>query len=240
MQIVCEHCGHAGPAASVNVVDGTIEVACGACGLVNAMSATPQAKRPLGTEHEAEHTERPPAHRVPAEATPVPPEPGLAPVKCPKCGHRQHGEVACDKCGLVFANVRPGRKPWERVAPEKRVAVQRAEELWQAIAVAPSDAAAHAAFVEHCRQRGISDIAAMRYRHWVADHPSDEVSKHYMQQSIQDAHALAQAMIGPNSSADGFKDGVKRARQIFVAVVLGVTILLFLFVLKLLSSGTGV
>jgi hypothetical protein len=217
----------------VNVVGGAIEVACGACGLVNALAATPPDPAPVA------QTRVVPPSGVPS-AAPVPPEPGLAPVKCPKCGHRQHGETACDKCGLVFANVRPGRKPWERVPPDKRVAVQRADELWVAITVQPSDAAAHAAFVEFCKTKGISDVAAMRYRHWVSDHPSDAVSKHYMQQSIQDAHALAQAMIGPNSNADGFKDGVKRARQIFVAVVLSVTILLFLFVLKLLSDGGGV
>lgn len=217
MNIVCDHCGASGPAANVEVVEGQVRVTCSACHHTSVLGGG-------GTTV---------ADRKPAAERPV--DPNVPPVKCPKCGHRQYDEHACHKCGLVFANVREGvTPPWERHDRAKRSKIDRASGLWDELMADPDDAARHAAFVDFCRKNAIADFAAMRYRHYVSDHPSDALARRYMEQSIHDAHAVAQALV--SSASDKFSEGTKRARQITMVVVMLLLMGLFLFAFRLFQQ----
>lgn len=212
MDIVCNHCGAAGPASNVEVVEGQVRVTCGSCGHASVLGggAAVAGQAPRG----------------PREL-----DPGLPPVKCPKCGHRQYDESACHKCGLMFSKVREGiTPPWERHDRTKRDKIAQAQRLWEAVVASPADAARHAAFVDFCRTNAIADHAARRYRHYVADHPSDALAQRYLQQTVQDAHAVAQALV---SSASGdFSAGAKRVRHITMAFVILLLVALAVFAFR--------
>ncbi len=140
----------------------------------------------------------------------------LAPVKCPKCGHRQYDERACHTCGLVFAKA-AGDRPWERVEPGKEAVTAKAEERWQHVVTAPSDPGRHAEFVEFCRQNGLTRVAARNYRHWLADHPNDRLSKNYLDQVVKDAQVVAQAFaVG---DAETFARNARRLRTVLGLIV---------------------
>lgn len=240
MQIVCDSCGHAGEAAAIDVVAGQVEVTCAACGVAQVLqagAAPREPRRPVAAAAAPVRVDPVPATPV-AAAAPAPSR-RLPPVKCPKCGSRQYDERACHTCGLVFAKVREGFRPWERVPPEKRPAVRRADELWQQVEANPGDAGAHKTFVDACKASGISDIAAMRYRHRVADFPDDELSQHYLEQAVRDAHAVAQAMIGAAGGTDGFHDNVKLVRKGVVFFVAVLTVVLFVLVMRVFSNTAG-
>lgn len=234
MQVVCEACGHAGEAAAVEVKDGAVLVTCAACGVTNqlgggapAAAPSPDAPPSAAAAPSATTGEAPAAAHAAVvddeamlpEVEPLPAseaQADLPPVKCPKCGHRQHDDTSCHKCGLVFANVRPGHRPWEDWPAEKQPAIDRAGELWAAVEAAPGDAARHAAFVDWCRTEGVITWAAMRYRHWVSDHPDDALSHSYLERTVRDAQALAQAM---TLSDDRFLQTTRRIKTVMLVIV---------------------
>lgn len=202
MQIVCELCGHQGPAASIDVVGAEVRLTCSACGHVS------------GIGEEAASTETPAPHKRTSGAAA-----NLPPNKCPKCGHRQHDAVACHKCGLVFARVRgKGDRPWEADPPGKEEVVARAKFLWTTVESEPNDAN-HQAFVDHVRRTGISAWAAMRYRRWIADRPGDELATKHMNVVVADAQAIASAL-GSTADARSYAENAKRVRVILLAVVI--------------------
>ena len=84
--------------------------------------------------------------------------------------------------------------------------------------------------MDFCRTNAIADHAARRYRHYVADHPSDALAQRYLQQTVQDAHAVAQALV---SSASGdFSAGAKRVRHITMAFVILLLVALAVFAFR--------
>lgn len=256
MQVVCEACGHAGEAAAVEIVDGAVMVTCAACGVATQLGGAGQPA-PVVQAVGDDERDAPPAAAADAtvaagatkavvdeaaedesalpEVEPLvadaPRE--LPPVKCPKCGHRQHNDVSCHKCGLVFANVRDGYRPWEDWPADKQPAIERAQALWAAVEQAPGDAARHAAFVDWCRSEGVITWAAMRYRHWVADHPDDALSHSYLERTVRDAQALAQAM---TMSDDGFIQTTRRIKSVMLLIVAALSIVATVVLVKMIVA----
>lgn len=253
MQIVCEKCGQTGAAASIDVRAGVVFVRCGRCGAESALAGTPIASTSSGPRPPVALVPTPePLRRTPLASAPLVDvelvaesggsapiaEVVLPPIKCPKCGHRQNDPEACDRCGLVFANVRDGRKPWEEWPAEQRPYVSRAEALWNDVAQRPDDPAYHAAFVDYCRQHGLVALAATRYRHRLADHPGDAVSRSYLERIIRDAAAMAQAMSTPVQRS---ADAIKRVKNgVLVAVLVISAIATIVLVRMTMSALRGV
>jgi hypothetical protein len=249
MRIVCDKCGASAEAAKVEVVAGSVWVTCGTCGKSSELGATgshtavePVVSQQGGAEPvdlsktPSKYTPR--SFKVHSAAFVGPPLPSrsVPPVKCPKCGHRQHNKESCHKCGLVFANVRPGDKPWERFAPEKMPAIRVAREIWARLEANPADAALHEEFLKHCRTSGVAEFAALRYRHWVSDHPDDELSVRSMEQAIKDAQLLVQALaLNPNTE---FVESATKFKKVVlgVSIVLGIVIVYFLIRLMSIRS----
>jgi DNA-directed RNA polymerase subunit RPC12/RpoP len=204
------------------VRNGIVFVRCASCGAESALNtATSPAQQPAPEDVPAAAPSVVAPGVVDVDYEPAPPAPAvdLPPIKCPKCGHRQHTDESCDRCGLVFSNVRDGRKPWEEWPAELVPFVRRGEELWKNVEARPTDPAAHAAFVDYCRNNGIVALAATRYRHRLADHPGDAVSRSYLDRIIRDASAMAQAMTVPGGrTAESFKR-VKNSVLIVVLVL---------------------
>lgn len=250
MQIVCERCTTAGAAAASEVVDGQIRLRCGACGHWNALRVGPAvgagpeaASEAFTVETAGEPAPRPDAAQLavveleplePASATSAPV--ALPPVKCPKCGHRQHDDVSCDKCGLTFALVADGRRPWEEYAPDQAPHIPEAARLWSEVTAAPRDAARHGRFVDFCRERGLLTFAAMRYRHHMADFPDDAVSQSYLDRVVRDATATVRAMPG---GRDEFAGQVNRVRNALLVIVVGLCGVAVAFMIRLMMSQDG-
>lgn len=245
MQVVCEACGHAGEAAAVEVKDGAVLVTCASCGVTNQLGGAPAATAPraataeagdVATDAQAVADALPVDEAMLPEVEPVPvvgDAVDLPPVKCPKCGHRQYDDSACHKCGLVFANVRPGHRPWDDWPAAKQPAIDRAGELWAAVEAAPGDAARHAAFVDWCRTEGVITWAAMRYRHWVSDHPDDALSHSYLERTVRDAQALAQAMAPAD---DGFLQTTRRIKTVMLLVVAALCVVASIVLVKMIVA----
>lgn len=263
MQIVCESCGATGAAASVEVVDGAVQLRCASCGHLNVLRSDGSAPAPDATEGETGAAAAPagPLSSTPpgpggADAEPAPPqdlpddafvEPSLEappsstsdpvvdlpPVKCPKCGHRQHDDRACHRCGLVFALVDAGDRPWERLEPHQELHAPRARELWSGIEARPADASTHAAFVDHCRQHDLLGFAAMRYRHWMADHPDDALSRSYLDRVVRDAQALVQAM---SVGDDPFLAKARRMRNTMLVIVGVLCVVAMVWLVRTMAS----
>lgn len=252
MQIVCESCGHAGPAGAVRIDGDDIVVSCAECGADAVLGTSPTRTPAAGPPPDGE----PDAPRVvdapDPEADPGPPlraadaptatahrqratERALPPVKCPKCGHRQHDDHACHKCGLVFALAASGRRPWETPPQGKELAVQRADELWASVEARPEDGEVHAAFYEHCRSSGIASWAAMRYRHWLADHPDDPLAETFLERAIADAQAFAQAMT--RGEAERFARAANRARAALLALVAVMLVIATVVIVRLIQHN---
>ncbi len=213
MKIICDSCGHNGEASKVEVRDGAVFVTCGACGTASSLDAGPTV----------ETTAAPESTTVTPSPLP-PPEEGLPPVKCPKCANRQEDDYACHKCGLVFEMVADGRTPWEEAAtPAEARAIAQASELWADLELHRADPARHDAFVEFTRAQGISSWAAMRYRHWLADYPSDALARAAFEQAVSSAQALANTMQPSRKDAAG---SVKRVRAVLLAFVTVILVLL--------------
>jgi len=242
VQIVCESCGATGAAASVEVVDGAVQLVCASCGHANVAGGAPSqpAPDPAGA---ASAEPDPPvldvglamaaaAPSAPADAGPADahapdastaaeaPEPAdvadLPPVKCPKCAHRQYDEHACHRCGLVFAMVDASDRPWERLEPHQEARAPEARTLWSAVEATPGDASVHVAFVDYCRQNDLLGFAARQYRHWMADHPNDALSRSYLDRVVHDAQALVHAM---SVGDDPFLAKARRLRNGMLVVV---------------------
>lgn len=122
------------------------------------------------------------------------------PIKCPKCAHRQFDDLSCARCGLVFSLVPEGEAPWERIPPHQVAAAQEAEDLWERVRTAPEDGEAHEAYLRFVEERGLLDLALQRYRHRVADHPDEELSRQSLQRLVDRATARAAAMLGVASA----------------------------------------
>lgn len=237
MKIVCEACG-AVSEATLETVDGTLRLRCGVCGHAH----TPGESR--------SESGLPPESRDPGGPGPAPPlatvdvalEPlteageALPPVKCPKCGHRQHDETACARCGLVFALVQDGRRPWEEFPPEQMPFVEEARRRWAAVEAEPGRVPAHVAFVDHCRAHDLLGFAAMRYRHRLADLPNDPIAREYLNRVVRDAQARVQV----ESEPDDFARTAQRVRQGLLVVVFILCVIATVLILRLMRPTGGV
>lgn len=242
MQLVCEQCGTVGPAAKVEVVAGAVHLTCGGCGAVASLGTiAPTATNPgpaaqIGSPLAAGGTtgvpgagEVPPVALLELSLAPLAESSeadapafaaggvALAPVKCPKCGHRQHDEDACHRCGLVFARVADGRRPWEADYTEsQRQRLPEAARQFDRVEQRPDDAARHEAFVQWCRDADMMFFAAQRYAHLAADRPSDPVTTRYRQQVTSDLHAATMALVRSDTAAP---DGSQKVRAALLAIV---------------------
>jgi hypothetical protein len=223
MQIVCQSCGKTGAAADVQVRGTSVFVVCGNCGSEAPLS--PPDVAPAGGA--ADNV------RTPSVGAPSP-NPDLPPVKCPKCGHRQHDDTACHQCGLVFALVADGSRPWERVPVGKQAAHERARALWDEVMADPRDEARHIALADHCRSSGMPEWSAMRYRHWIADHPDDELARRFLEKSVVDAQALARALA--QGDADQFAARARRVRSVVVGILVAMIVIATIVVVRIMSA----
>lgn len=250
--IVCEKCGQTGKAASVDVVEGAVFLRCGHCGHSSPIAAQ-ASPGVVGAEHPAMTGEaasialpdaptesmRGPSDVLDVSLERVTPEARvreLPPVKCPKCGHRQHETESCNRCGLTFALVADGSRPWEDFPPEQALHVPEARRLWQQVESAPDDIAAHSRFVEFCRDRGLITFAAMCYRHRLADVPDDAVSQSWLERVVRDATALAQAM---RPQRDEFVDQLARLKQVLLVVVGILSVLAVVLMFRMMMVRTS-
>lgn len=161
----------------------------------------------------------------------------LPPVKCPKCGHRQHETESCHRCGLVFSLVKPGFAPWDDYGELARPHLPRAKELWQAVESFPANDTAHDAFVQHCRKTGLLLFAASRYRHFLSDYPGHALSEKWLAQVVRDATAMAGVM---RSQQDEFMAAAARAKTIMLVTVVSLTVLAMLALMWMMSRQQSV
>jgi hypothetical protein len=252
VKIVCDGCGQV-TNARVLPSDQGVRLVCGACGFVHLPETDGAAADPAqerddekGGAHDGlvpsldpgwlglaevageeggangEGAEEGGASR--GEGAPEP----LPPVKCPKCGHRQYDEEHCARCGLVFALVKDGRRPWEHYPPELQPHVDRAWELWRDVEASTRASARHAAFVDHCRAHDLLGFAAMRYRHHLADAPSDPVASEYLGRVVRDAQARVQIHAEP----EDFTRTARQVRNVLLVVVFLFCLIATVFVLR--------
>jgi hypothetical protein len=161
----------------------------------------------------------------------------LPPVKCPKCGHRQHETESCHRCGLVFSMVKPGFAPWDDYGELARPHLPRARELWQAVESFPANDAAHDAFVQHCRKTGLLLFAASRYRHFLSDYPGHTLSEKWLAQVVRDATAMAGVM---RSQQDEFMAAAARAKTIMLVTVVSLTVLAMIALMWMMSRQQSI
>lgn len=221
MQIVCEKCGTTGAAAAVEIVGGNIVLRCATCGHGNtvqtSIAATEQPPpvvlaRPPELAPSSDQTNPAPQRTAEALAAPA----NLPPIKCPKCGHRQYDEDSCEKCGLVYALVADGRRPWDEFPPEQALHLPEARRLWSLVQATPDHLPNHATFVAFCRENGLLTFAASRYRHHLADFPDDAVSQSYLERVVRDATALVQTL---RPERDDFTAQLARLKTVLLVVV---------------------
>jgi hypothetical protein len=156
----------------------------------------------------------------------------LPPVKCPKCGHRQHETESCHRCGLVFGLVRPGFAPWDDYGELARPHQPRARELWKIVESFPASDEAHDTFVQHCRKTGLLLFAATRYRHFLADYPGHSLSEKWLAQVVRDATAMAGVM---RSQQDEFMAAAARAKTMMLVTVVSLTVLAMIALMWMMS-----
>jgi hypothetical protein len=157
----------------------------------------------------------------------------LPPVKCPKCGHRQHESESCHRCGLVFHLVKPGFAPWDDYGELAKSHLPRARELWNAVELFPASDEAHDAFVQHCRKTGLLLFAATRYRHFLSDYPGHSLTEKWLAQVVRDATAMAGVM---RSQQDEFMAAAARAKTIMLVTVVSLTVLAMIALLWMMSK----
>jgi ribosomal protein S27E len=237
-----------------DVVDGQMRLWCPSCGAPHTLSPTGQAvlddtvgAAPVtapAPEPVAVPTVPPPPVQIadielePFTPTPLParaPSPPrvLAPVKCPKCAHRQHDPVACEKCGLVFALVRPGETPWEVFSPAATPHVPEARRLWAAVEAQPSRESLHDTFHSFCRANGLTLFAISRYRHRLADDPDDALSQQFLERASRDAMAMVAAL---PSSNEEFMAQANRFKQVLVAIAAVLCLIAVVTMFRIIST----
>jgi len=158
----------------------------------------------------------------------------LPPVKCPKCAHRQYGKTSCDACGLIFALVKDGHRPWETYPPEQEADVARARAMWSRIEQDPGNESLHATFVSFCRERSLLLFAVTRYRHRVADDPDEPHTLAFFERVKSDAKALAQAS---PVVQDAFLSSVRRIRGLLLVSVLILCVIAIVVITKLVFNS---
>ncbi|MFT4705381.1 MAG: hypothetical protein ACI81R_003090 [Bradymonadia bacterium] len=110
--------------------------------------------------------------------------------------------------------------------------------MWIVVEAAPHLAQPHAAFVAFCKSQAIADFAAMRYRHFVADNPTEPLAKQYLEESVKNAHALAAMMLN-SGQRHGAPEQVRRMRVLVGFGVVLVTVTLFVFAVRFYLASAG-
>lgn len=255
LQLSCQRCTHTGNVTKHEVRQGIMHLWCPACGAGHVLlptgttallpdEAAAPARAPLAA---AAPTVQPlPIAQAPAlavapvldqlELEPIDEVGELPPVKCPKCAHRQHDTEACEKCGLVFAMLRPGTTPWENYPPSVQPFVPRARQMWAELEASPADESAHDAFLTFCRSKGLILFAVTRYRHRVADHPRDAVAKRFLERASNDAVAMVATM---QSGRVDFMEQAHNVRRWMLVVAAILATIAVILVIKVAIAPTG-
>ena len=176
-------------------------------------SAPPSAPSPAPDIPEA-----PPAPARPPladAASPQEAKPGKSVKICPKCGRRQDGFFSCDRCGLIFANWRPGLEQDDMKSIPKAV-LDQAAALWRdAESATEGREEKLQAFHDFCLSRNAMTVAAVRYRSRLAAHPDDAAVKTRQQRLISQT-----VLMLPNRERRGKKDPEPVSRRAIVLVVI--------------------
>lgn len=248
VQLSCQRCTHIGNVQKHEVRQGIMHLWCSACGAGHVL--LPTGSTALLPDEPAAPAQPPASAPTPVAAAPAPAavlnelelEPvdeviDLPPVKCPKCAHRQHDTESCEKCGLVFAMVRPGSTPWESYAPSVEPFVPQAREMWAALESNPTDEAAHEAFLTWCRTKGLILFAVSRYRHRVADYPRDSVARRFLDRASNDAVAMVATM---QSGRVDFMEQAQNVRRwlLIVAAILATVAIIVVFKVAFAPTGS--
>lgn len=154
----------------------------------------------------------------------------LAPIKCVKCGHRQHNSKSCDRCGLVFARITDGNRPWEQPPSGKEIHYKKAEFLWKKIEASPNSKGAHDEFCAYCRNNNIIELASRRYRFRLSDYPNDALAQHYNKKIVQSANKMLKTMKQrPTTQIDPQK------LEILIFIMSGIIAIVILLSLAIIS-----
>lgn len=260
LQLQCQRCGHLGPVTRFDVADGQMRLWCPACGAPHTLSQSGQpllddsigaptgpspapAPAPAPLASSAPSAPPPPVQIADIELEPFTPTPlparapspprELPPVKCPKCAHRQHDPDSCEKCGLVFALVRPGEAPWEVFSPTAAPHVPEARRLWAAVEEQPSRESLHDSFHSFCRANGLTLFAISRYRHRLADFPDDPLAQQFFDRASRDAMAMVSAL---PSSNEEFMAQANRFKQVLVAIAAILCLIAVIAMFRIIST----
>lgn len=173
----------------------------------------------------------------PAQLASGPPRGGLPPVLCPKCGHRQVGELACDRCGLVFGTVHEGREPWLRLKPGQGPELERAERLWANVAVADLDPQRHSDFIQHCLDTDLVDHGVRVYRMTIAGYPEHPELQRGLERLTEKAHMRVLAL-QPSREKAGVR-GSARYRMMLIGVSIVVVIIALMVMMNMVRGMVG-
>lgn len=195
---------------------------------------TPQSHAALPQSAAAPTASEPPAPPAPPKAevpklfTPPPPEPA-PPAKtkessqvvfghstCPKCGHVQDPAKACARCGLLFANWRPGMEA-KRFAEIPPAVLAKLTELWELFLAAPGEAREEAIkqFHQFAQQNKATLVSGDTYRRHLAQNPGDALVAKWRERLLYETQLLL-----PQRQEKSAKGGLSR-RTVFIGLALG-------------------
>ncbi len=232
--MVCDSCGESATPADVWIRGEKVALECASCGALNRV--TPSAVLAAGDSTSRQEGGASSAGGLLSqdrllEASLSPsfgamdcveqgPSSSSAPIQCHKCGHRQESDQACARCGFILDNYVAGEMEWEQIPEGKEEVWAEADLRWEAVLATGSDGA-HEAFVAHCVEHGLEEVAGRKYRFRVADHPDDAASVTQLDAMLVRARAsLASRMESTRESTIQTTEATKRA-LLWVVFALG-------------------
>ena len=159
---------------------------------------------------------------------------GLAPHKCPKCFHRQRRDDFCERCGLDLSSDDLSFEQWDNVPDGLEEEFEVALKLWADVERSPSLNGVHEAFVEHCSENELLELAVRRYRSRLADYPGESPTENFATIATQRLEVLALAKISTDRWSDDLSRRIRAARRVLfivavVLLVLGLVLVVVMF-----------
>ncbi|MCB9562440.1 MAG: hypothetical protein H6708_18710 [Kofleriaceae bacterium] len=219
MKLQCERCREI-VVADFAVVDGGIEVHCGACDERFVVAPT----RPAADAADAADASSPspaaaeaaPAAPSPTAATPSPAADAGPRMTCPKCDLTQPEAPACRACGLAADKMAAFARAQAPVGDDLQQAWRDAEARWQ-------DDAAHDRFVEAVAAAGAYPWAARRYREVLRHRPDDDQAARQLARiaKMTEVTLLATAATDPRRRAKPYRGTLAMVAALVVVIVIG-------------------
>jgi hypothetical protein len=223
MKFVCEQCEETVAAASIKIDDGQIALECPECGETTT-SAVGVAEEP-DSAPEIETPSEPESEREP-EPEPEPESEETEPaadsaddsVVCPKCLTRQSKVDHCRICGLDLNRLEELGLDWDASPEGKEVEFKKAMEIWVRLERNIRSTEIHEAFVTHCTESGLLELAVRRYRTRHLDFPDEPVAERFGSLAIERMEKLALTMLATEQWSVDLQQQVHIAKRVLILI----------------------